>query len=188
MSVDNHPGWCKKNIKNMHLLIYKLVFYIYNFITPSNNVDSMPEKVLSLVTHGYLSSAGFPFSSSLVCQKKIQFGRRLLNEHNALRRIWKGSFKGDGWSEGKEGARAWLSWLWDCVKKKAAFPSHPQLKWTRDEILQFNKVTARKVWSQTKMNEMMKVLKISREISNAFLYSSVGARHIPTKRSKPSTL
>lgn len=43
-------------------------------------------------------------------------------------------------------------------KKKAAFPSHPQLKWTRDEILLFNKVSARKVWSQTnkkkKKNEM----------------------------------
>lgn len=71
MSLDNHPGWCTKNNKNMHLLISKCLLYcIKNFITPNNNIDSMPEKVFSLITSGYLPSAEFPFSSSLVCPKK----------------------------------------------------------------------------------------------------------------------
>lgn len=46
------------------------------------------------------------FSTSLVCPE-IRFGRRLFYGQDALRGIWKGRFKGDGWSEGRE--REWES-------------------------------------------------------------------------------
>lgn len=68
----------------------------------------------------------------------------LFHGQGALRGIWKGRFKGDGWSEGRERGALVIRAMWLHLEKKLS-PLHPLVNGTKEEMANVTKTQLRKV-------------------------------------------